>query len=381
MRHNLSIFNFKRLPKACILAIVLIGIFHFIELFIIPVNWFSFRPWEALRISPEGFEEKEFTSVYPGPFYPNIELSMVEVGPTFRYSPRYSVKEKVYWKTDEYGFRHENNVNVNYDFVLIGDSQMVGSHLSQDDMIEKRVEKKINRNGYTFAPGDVNAFLSTERFLQNKPKVVVYSSVEYMLYKIPEIKKYRLGFFSKIIKRNYYLYSIAISYHRFLKNTMGRYLCARVSYIRRKNIISEMIIKYFENDGVSKEKRYKDRPLMGFKKYVESLREYTREDVTRTARIIKSYSDEIEKQGMKFVFMAVPDKRSVYNNQSNFLNDLSAQLKELDVEVIDLLSIFRNVFQNQRLLLYYFDDSHLDKNGAEIISYLVSKYFIDNKVF
>ncbi|MBN1870875.1 MAG: hypothetical protein JW847_09905 [Candidatus Omnitrophica bacterium] len=50
MENNLFISSFKSYPEAFLLALSAIMFLHGLELFVLPINAFTFRIWEALIV-------------------------------------------------------------------------------------------------------------------------------------------------------------------------------------------------------------------------------------------------------------------------------------------------------------------------------------------
>ncbi|MDI7259530.1 MAG: hypothetical protein QME90_06390, partial [Thermodesulfobacteriota bacterium] len=69
----------------------------FIELFILPIDLFTFRVWESLVV-------RKYRNILAGPFYPNMEITKIEEGDLAHHT-RFAVKKEVQWITDRYGFR------------------------------------------------------------------------------------------------------------------------------------------------------------------------------------------------------------------------------------------------------------------------------------
>ena len=97
-----------------------------LELFILPIDFFTFRIWESLLATPYR---------YPGVFYPNMHvIKEHEYGDRYRIlAPQDNKSKKVEWWTDSYGYRNRPELaKLNkYDAVILGDSNIVGSSLDQ----------------------------------------------------------------------------------------------------------------------------------------------------------------------------------------------------------------------------------------------------------
>src|SRR5690606_33139287 len=142
---------------------------------VLPINYFTFRVWETLVVSK--------MRIMSGPFYPNMYVKMEEEG---ELAPRTEFAEKrvVEWYTDEWGYR---NRDTNCDVLLIGDSNVTGVKLTQEETLSEVLERMTGQEVYSFAPGTVNRFLATERLHENPPKVVVVASIERRIPELTEV--------------------------------------------------------------------------------------------------------------------------------------------------------------------------------------------------
>src|ERR1051325_9137182 len=100
-----------------------------VELFVLPIDFFTFRCWEALRVDIDG------SLGLPGPFYPNRHLIKYEAGDKLGFRDPNRLKAE--WFTDEFGFRNRPCARPpqQFDYVLLGDSNMVGSALDQAETL------------------------------------------------------------------------------------------------------------------------------------------------------------------------------------------------------------------------------------------------------
>ena len=72
-----------------------------IEVFLLPVDRFTFRVWEALVV-------RKFELLLPGPFYPNMRVSKEEEGDLAHHT-KFAQKRRVDWVTDTHGYRHKES--------------------------------------------------------------------------------------------------------------------------------------------------------------------------------------------------------------------------------------------------------------------------------
>ncbi|QQR98770.1 MAG: hypothetical protein IPK18_04420 [Sphingobacteriales bacterium] len=309
---------------------------------LIPIKTWVYRPWEALIFSEVPSDS---------PFYPNSTLNMNSVGDLCHHSKN-SIVKKEYWKTDELGYRNNKHIN-DPDILIIGDSFVAGSGLNQSNTVCNLVSKfDKNLKVYNIAPSTVVHFdylLNTGKI--NRPKLVIFSMVE---RDIPEkIQFYtRANFIKSSIKKIFY--SINSYIDSFLKFLPLRWLKARVNCSKGKGI-----------EGVSNSNMYF---LQG------SNQKHQKDDLTNTVNNLIAYKKYFDKLGIKFIFMPMPDKETVYyefvpfKKQPDYLFRLDSMLINSNISTINTLNIYNNYRKNNNKLLYHLDDTHWNSNASEIIA-------------
>ena len=123
-----------------------------LELFILPIDFFTIRVWESLVV-------KKFKNILPGPFYPNMETTKIEEGDLAAHT-RFAIKKKVRWMTDRYGYRKQDTDLQKHKMVIIGESNIAGSSLTQEEILSEVLEDQLKVSVYPYAPvGRINSFL------------------------------------------------------------------------------------------------------------------------------------------------------------------------------------------------------------------------------
>ena len=151
-----------------------------IELFVLPIDFFTFRVWEALVI-------RKYHNILPGQFYPNMEITKMEEGDLAHHT-KFTYKRKAKWITDRYGYRKQNTNRVKNEVVIIGDSNIAGSGLTQEDILSEVLERKLKVGVYPISPGSLDTFLKERRFKKDPPDIVIISSVERFIFYLPPVK-------------------------------------------------------------------------------------------------------------------------------------------------------------------------------------------------
>ena len=146
-----------------------------IELFVLPVDFFTFRVWEALTI--------QYVRPAGGIFYPKMHVVKNEHADKLGFrdpNPR-----QVEWFTDAYGFRNRPRAAEpnRYDIVVIGDSNIVGSSHDQKDTIAEVLERKCGCSVYSYGGAAKRQFFNDERFRKNPPRVIVAEAIGAEFYK------------------------------------------------------------------------------------------------------------------------------------------------------------------------------------------------------
>ena len=319
-----------------------------IELFILPIDKFTFRFYETLRV---GYFDKEIR----GPFYPNQKLCKLEQG-DLAPNTNFSVNRKILTCIDNYGFR-KCSEKKKFDVVIIGDSFIWGSNLSQDEMLSEVLEKRTGMSVYPYAPSDVNKFLTDKRFIENPPKIVIVNSVERYFCELPEIK-------GEFINNSYE--SIYNLWQEFdgLQNiavTLDRIRDSRMYNYTRKRLF-----------GIISSRLYVKRSKMLFLQGEIANKEVSLAQKNKYISIIKQYDNYFKSKGIKFIFLPIPNKENIYfkdlNGKQNppLLNEMIAELNLSKIKVVDLQSKFKSAYERGGIQLYHTDDSHWNINGVNI---------------
>jgi len=140
-------------------------IWQMVELFVLPVDLFTFRFWEALAT--------QSVHLLPGTFYPNTYLEKYSAGDLAPRGPR---RKLVRFHSDQYGQRNPPRGDQAYEIVIIGDSNIVGSHTDEPDTIRAEVESRCNCRVYAYGAGlwsNILSFLEDDRFEMSPPTYVV----------------------------------------------------------------------------------------------------------------------------------------------------------------------------------------------------------------
>ncbi|MHA6250221.1 alginate O-acetyltransferase AlgX-related protein [Pontibacter sp. CAU 1760] len=325
-----------------------------IEVFLLPMNFFTFRIWETISVNT--------MRVMSGPFYPNMHLQMEEEGELAPRTP-YATKRLVEWRTDEYGYR---NTDTGHEVLLIGDSNITGAKLSQDETLAEVLEHQLGTSVYSFAPATVNRFLATDRFETDPPKLVIVSSIERRIPQLPAVGENGIGskirnFTGNLINSSSLLTSLAVTADRISKLGLYHYTLANLERASgRREYIAYNNEFFIEGELAN--------------------RDFSEAEIEQIANVLAGYRDVLAERGIEFVFLPIPNKENIYyqllpsKKKPNFLPRLMEMLEERGVAYIDTQAPFDSIYQEKKVSLYPVDDAHWNSIAVKIAAQLVTKY-------
>lgn len=329
----------------CILFILpVIGLLSF-DMFL-SVDAFTHRPWEALLFGSN-------KTMY---FYPNQSLTKQSVGDLCHHTP-FAIKKNENWITDKLGYRNNTFIKKS-EVLIIGDSFIVGSSITQDSTITNVLSKKLNNQVYNIAPANFVDFvdlLNTK--VIEKPKIIIYALNEKGVpspLKISDKKKIiedvsSFSVFKDKVKR---LYSL-------------KYLKSRISGKHGQGVPGMIDSSMFFLNG-------KDQ-------------KYLYDKVITVAKTIQSYNDYCESIGVDFIFLPLPNKETVYfdkiplKGQPNYLLKLDSVLSDRKIETINTLELYKNYRKSNSDLIYHLDDTHWNARGVVLVTEKIVEVMKANK--
>lgn len=366
-------FNFKKLPKAALIAISAISSLYFIELCVLPVNFFTFRVWEALEVK----------KILPGQFYPNMKISMAETGDLGHHT-KYAVKKNVEWETDRYGYRKKDTDINRCQVIIVGDSTVGGSSLTQQDMISEVLERRLKIRVYPFTGRD---FLNAKRFIDTPPDIVILAPTERLVLNLrcskpdatdrnnPLNIKNRLKSFINAHQH------LAVLLDRMYKNNMAHYFVART-----ENIIEYPFYLLARKEWLpfSAVQSNVDKKMLFTKETVDQMasgKDISSEEIDRIVDKINCYAQICRDMGSRFIFLPIPDKENIYYKylpiknvtKPKFLEKLILKLQNAGTEVIDTQKAFDDAFLHKKIELYHTDDTHWNASGVTLAADLIEK--------
>jgi hypothetical protein len=327
-----------------------------VELFVLPIDFFTFRVWESLRIMG--------SSISTGKFYPNFRLEKVEVG-TLAKNSNNAVRQKVVWITDRYGYRNTNAWE-KPDVVIIGDSFIVGDTLSQEQMLSEVLQSELKMKVYAMAPADIRDFLNDPRFADNPPKVVILEILEPQIspksMEKPKQDWYKMDW---VRLRQWLMQNRVVSYIDIMQNRIFKW--------NALNFLRTRVIWFFYNKkpALAGTRFFDGRPMF-FDRLIKRLH-LSQDQTGQIARTLESCKAVLQRRGIKFIFLPVPCKKTIYYDiapgapESDDFSRFVTYLQANGITTVNLEQAFLNARkQNEDLLLYQLDDPHWNYEAVKI---------------
>jgi len=328
-----------------------------IELFVLPIDFFTFRVWEALLI-------KKIHSILPGHFYPRMEVTKLEISGDLAHRTSFGIPKKVKWVTDRYGFRKKDCEGMKPQVVIIGDSNIAGIGLTQEQMLSEVLEERLRVPVYPYAPaGSINAFLKDLRFKKDPPQLVIVSYIERDIVNIPfpKLSQRRERFRSFYEWRDKLtqirlVQSVGVTLDRLFKMNMLNYVRAKLGNQALKDY-HHFPSKFGPMLFVQGEAANEEVPYEQFRKAVET---------------IAACDQILRRMGIRFIFLPIPNKENIYHDflpdtrRPVFLEQLIRELKKRNIETVDTQEAFEEEYRKNSALLFFLDDSHWNPRGVRL---------------
>lgn len=333
-----------------------------VELFVLPMDFFTFRVWEAVLVETD-------LPLLKGPFYPNVNIRKIEQGDSAPHN-KLAVNKDVQWITDKYGFRQVNKNVKRYNIVIIGDSFIAGTSLTQADTLSEVLEKKTNLQVYPFAPSDIYRFWLDPRFAYNHPDLVIVASAEKRISGLPKMSVRTIP--GPITGSDLFFYNLS------LNNFFGQFGVV-LDRLYKQNM-RNFIATYLNNQYGQLRGYVATDNSMIFRDGKDVLADVPEKDLNEMSKTIENYNEVFKSQGIRFLFLPIPTKENIYyqlvpgGKKSNSLKTLIAKLKQDNVPVIDTQSLFETAALNHPgQLLYQKDDSHWNPEAVKMTADAIIK--------
>jgi alginate O-acetyltransferase complex protein AlgJ len=338
----------KFFTKITFFVLVPLAIVAFLEI-ILPSTLFTHRPWESLA-----FKTQVPSRMY---FYPNAKSGMIATGDLCHHTI-FSIRKKEFWITDKLGFRNNEFVE-KADILIIGDSFMAGSTLTQDDLLSNKLIN-LTQNKYKVYCMAPSSFTRFDYYFNlgfiKKPKLIIFSKVErenpepISLY-LPSTRNKLDDKFIRVFE----LGKLNVAIDKIFKFLPFQWLYARIHNSKGGGIQSAINPHMFFFQGNTQKIR-------------------TDEDLQINARTIGSYKKYCDSLGIEFLYVPMPNKETVYydlvpfNKQPDYLLRLDSILLSLNISTVNTLKIYNNFRKSDTALLYHLDDTHWNSKATALIS-------------
>ncbi len=257
-----------------------------VELLVLPIDFFTFRAWEALVT--------KYFRPADGIFYPNMHLIKTEHADKLGF--RDPNPKRVEWFTDRHGFRQRptNHEPERYDIVIVGDSNIAGSYFDQKDTIAEVLERKCDCPTYSYGGAFKRQLFNDPRFKNHPPRAIIAEAIGAEFYK-KDYAELNYSQSDEIAGRTGMPVFLAVLLDRILKTNMLEFFRSRL-HVQRKAQDNE--------PEFSPEERI---PFM--------------------VNAVTRMRDEAARRGSDFIFILMPYDKS--------LDDGVAQLRRAGVKVMD----------------------------------------------
>ncbi|HEX42601.1 MAG TPA: hypothetical protein ENN81_11185 [Phycisphaerales bacterium] len=317
-----------------------------VELFVLPLDCFTFRVWEALSV--------QGTSIQTGQFYPNRQLHKAdEVGDLLRYTPL-EVHKDVRWITDKYGYRKANTDRIPA-VVIIGDSFAAGDALSHEQMLSEVLEDKLGVSVYPLAPANIRTYLNDPRFIEHPPTALIIVRTEAGAANIRSPR--RDAYKPAMVRLRRRLTDVAVVreadvlWNRLWKANMLNYSRSR---IRDAMGLGRQAVRGEMPDGTPT-----------FFSPAIAPWHITDRQINSIVQRLKECQAMLAQEGTTLIFVPIPSKMTVYGRyhpnpqRTDSLERLVAAAASAGIPTADLLKVFdAEAARPGHEMLYHVDDSH-----------------------
>ncbi len=359
--------NVKFLPISFFSIVALVVLIDLSTSLFTKKSFLAFRAWESM-LSETGTT----------PFKPNSQFEQLIHGDLANFLKVWEFRKLRHqrFSTDYYGYRNKNlSADTYYPIVVVGDSNMVGSSSSDEEIYSAQLSDIIGVSVYNFAPNHPFDVLKTPRFAAQPPKVVIWDMTERLILSRKEGVEY--AHVSRSLDP--LTHSRSINLDLFLTQKLSQHYAQwafgsakwalfGLSQFTNAHVgfVSQDPLMLFYAEGLSvMQKNLDERGLLG-----------SIEMITWVHRVM-------QKNGVTMIFLPIPDRENIYSHYlpedsylnrygNQFLTALAQGLTENQVPNINLLAPFKEVADDE--LLYYFDDTHWNSSGIKLAADLTAEY-------
>jgi hypothetical protein len=306
-----------------------------------------------------------------------MNVSKTEEG-ALAYRTQWAVKKNVIWTTDRFGYRKANTLTGKHPIMIVGDSNIAGSGLSQDELLSEVLERRLGVSVYPLSPERLKTLNSNGLFMEHTPDIVILESIERSSHNPKAFSPLqsedfqqpsRWSQFMTAAHQSSVLQKITIILDRAFKGNMLHYLRARINgagpSISQNSVIPSCPVLFLHGSEVNR-----NTPV---------------EQIEQIAKNLKDSSDVLSKRGIRFIFLPVPNKETIHYEclgtmRPVFIEHLVQRLRQLNVEVVDTQAAFEEVYKKRSTMLYHVDDDHWNAEGVKLTADLLEKQIRQNGI-
>lgn len=318
----------------------------------------EFRPWERLYDA----EARRFLAEH--------KIEMREIGDLGYKTWNRDLQKprETRFSTDRWGYRNPTEITAP-EVLVIGDSYVAGSGLSDDETVSVRLAEHLGVPVYNFAGQALNApafFMREARFVEHRPKVVIWAPV------------------ARGIAARPLLYRDSEPPAPSLRESiaeLGQSISSWIERINRDNgLVREARFAVQGWIGEWTENPRLRRLPNGEEVLALSLLEQNllatpeQRNVDHCIEMVAAFAQILERVGVRFVFSPIPESGSIYPElfdasergalpRDDFLDRLITGVEARGVEVVDLKSVYQ---RSSEPYLYLPDDSHWNARAADL---------------
>jgi len=350
--------------KFC-LAVSVALLFPVLEL-MLPMERFAFRAWEPLLL-------RRSDPPLPGLFYPNVSLTLNEVGDLAPYSEQ-QIAHRHTWITDPFGYRNARLCD-NPPVILMGDSMASGIGLDQKETISELITKETGLCTYSFGHDSPEHALKTTIRWGWHPRYAVLVMVERNfshLTPYPVIGNHPKVRVTKFLFQEHGLGSLVALAERLRASNFYPY--------REKHGFWPAIQRaLFPHTFVSAPP---EKQRMFFFQNEEAFSRPPDNEVQAFTNLVQQYKDGLARLGMKFVVVMVPNKESVYpelipsQRRADLLPRMYREFDLMGISYVDLFHPYRDAYTERKKIYYHLDDTHWNGEGSALAASLLKEKLV-----
>ncbi|MDR2018606.1 MAG: hypothetical protein LBQ00_07030 [Syntrophobacterales bacterium] len=339
-----------------------------VEIFALPLDFFTFRVWESVKVDT-------LKNILPGYFYPRISITKTEQGDITHHTV-YALEKTVEWHTDQFGYRNRDDTRAP-EIVIIGDSNTVGTGLTQSDTLSVALESRLGVRVYSFAPASLNVFLRDRQLTHDKPRVVIVATIE---RDVPSLRTLKPELtYPSVLERKFMELRSAIKGFRSLQGVavpVDRLFKANMLHYYRASVRRAITMVFLHGEKIPPPKQ--NIPSMHFLFGDLAVQDVPPDQLERALTVVKSYNDLLKSMDIRFIFLPIPNKENIYHDllpskkKPVFLGQTIDAMRKKGIETIDLQSAFDEAYRRNGPVLYLPDDTHWSAEGVRIAAELLA---------